>query len=117
MEKKPCLYEDSSVRIYSDEIEILEYYYPLPMNKTISMTDVKEVNLKTDVDKHKQYIEVIVKGLSMNATFSPIDPQKCLYLIRSHSCFEQAGKNIKEATTNVQADVEKRMEEMKIKGE
>jgi hypothetical protein len=26
------------------------------MNKTIDMCDVKEVNLKTDVNKHQQYL-------------------------------------------------------------
>lgn len=41
------------------------------MDKTINMKDIESVNLKTDIDKHKQYIEVIVKGFSLNATFSP----------------------------------------------
>lgn len=52
MSEKTCLYEDSTVKICPDEIQILQYYYPLPMNKTINMCDVKEVNLKTDVNKH-----------------------------------------------------------------
>jgi hypothetical protein len=33
----------------------------------------------------------------MNATFSPTDPKKCLEIIRAHSCFNLAGKNISEA--------------------
>jgi len=58
------------------------------------MCDVKEVNLKTDVNKHEEYLEIVVKGFSMNATFSPSDPRKVLEIIRAHSCFELAGKNI-----------------------
>jgi hypothetical protein len=69
------------------------------MNKTIDMCDVKEVNLKTDVNKHQQYLEIVVKGFSMNATFSPLDPKKCLDIIRTHSCFDLAGKNLTEAKT------------------
>lgn len=42
------------------------------------MCDIKEVNLKTDVNKHLQYIEVVVAGFSMNATFSPTDPKKVI---------------------------------------
>ncbi len=52
MSTKTVLYEDKSVRITSEDIEIFEYYYPLPMNKTINMSDVREVNLKTDINKH-----------------------------------------------------------------
>jgi hypothetical protein len=48
------------------------------MNKTIPMSDVKEVNLRTDVTKNQQYLEIIVKGFSVNATFSPSDPKKVL---------------------------------------
>ena len=65
------------------------------------MCDVKEVNLKTDVNKHQEYLEIVVKGFSMNATFSPLDPKKCLDIIRTHSCFDLAGKNISQATTTV----------------
>ena len=37
----------------------------------------------------------------MNATFSPLDPKKCLEIIRTHSCFGLAGKNITEAKTTL----------------
>ena len=37
----------------------------------------------------------------MNATFSPLDPRKCLEIIISHSCFNQAEKNLSEAKTTV----------------
>lgn len=99
MSLKTVLYEDKSVRITPDQIEIFEYYFPLPMNKTIDMCDVKEVNLKTDVNKHQQYLEIVVEGFSMNATFSPLDPKKCLDIVRSHSCYDLAGKNLIEAKT------------------
>ncbi len=56
------------------------------MNKTIPMTDVKEVNLKTDSVENKQYLEIIVKGFSVNATFSPSDPKKVLDIIKSRCC-------------------------------
>lgn len=42
------------------------------------MCDIKEVNLKTDVNKHQQYVEIIVAGFSMNATFCPSDPKKVI---------------------------------------
>jgi hypothetical protein len=71
------------------------------MNKTIDMCDVKEVNLKTDVNKHQEYLEIVVKGFSMNATFSPLDPKKCFDIIHTHSCFGLAGKNISQATSTV----------------
>jgi hypothetical protein len=57
------------------------------------------------VNKHEQYLEVIVKGFSMNATFSPKDPSKCLQIIRSHCPFELAGKNIEEAKQKVKSGV------------
>ena len=99
MSLKTVLYEDKSVRITPDQIEIFEYYFPLPMSKTIDMCDVKEVNLKTDVNKHQQYLEIVVEGFSMNATFSPLDPKKCLDIVRTHSCYDLAGKNLIEAKT------------------
>ncbi len=68
---KLILYEDDTVRINRDEITILQYFYPIPMDKIINMNDIECVYLKTDLDKNQQYIEVIVKGFSLNATFSP----------------------------------------------
>lgn len=41
MSQKTILYEDKSVKISPDDIEIFEYYFPLPINKTINMCDVK----------------------------------------------------------------------------
>lgn len=48
------------------------------MGKTIKMSDVKEAFLRTDLTNNKQYIELSVKGFSINATFSPSDPKKAL---------------------------------------
>jgi hypothetical protein len=48
------------------------------MHKSIKMSDVREVNLKTDVTKNQQYLEIVVKGFTINATFSPSDPKKAL---------------------------------------
>lgn len=76
------------------------------MNKTINMSDVKEVNLRSDVDKKQDYLEIIVSGFSMNATFSPKDPNKCLDIIRCHACLDQAGKSIEQAKGNVKTGVE-----------
>lgn len=41
MSDKVVLYEDDSVRISADEVSILQYYFPLPVNKTINMCDIK----------------------------------------------------------------------------
>jgi hypothetical protein len=35
----------------------------------------------------------------MNATFSPLDPKKCIDIVRTHSCYDLAGKNLTEAKT------------------
>lgn len=78
MSDTPVLYEDDTVRITNDEIHIFQYFFPLPLHKSIKMSDVREANLKTDVTKNQQYLEIVVKGFSINATFAPSDPKKAL---------------------------------------
>lgn len=53
MSESTVLYSDDTVRITNDEIYIFQYFFPLPMHKSIKMSDVKEVNLKTDVTKNQ----------------------------------------------------------------
>lgn len=78
MSESPVLYSDDTVRITNDEIYIFQYFFPLPMHKSIKMSDIREVSLKTDVTRNQQYLEIVVKGFTINATFSPSDPKKAL---------------------------------------
>lgn len=55
------------------------------MDKTIKMKDIECVGLKYDIDKDKKYIEIIVKGFSLNATLSPEDPNKVMAIIQTYS--------------------------------
>lgn len=41
MTESTVLYEDDIVKLTNDRIEIFQYYFPLPMNKTVLYSDVK----------------------------------------------------------------------------
>jgi hypothetical protein len=44
------LYEDSTVLITREEVTVFQYYFPIPMDKTIKMKDIYCIGLKTDLN-------------------------------------------------------------------
>jgi hypothetical protein len=44
------LYEDSTVLITREEVTVFQYYFPIPMDKTIKMKDISCIGLKTDLN-------------------------------------------------------------------
>ena len=50
------LYEDYNVMITREEVTIFQYYFPIPMDKTIKMKDIHCIGLKTDLNENKKYI-------------------------------------------------------------
>jgi len=62
-----CLYQDSFVKVYKDEVVIHTYYFPIGTSKTVSTKDIKHVYYK-----QHGFFKDIGKVKDWGMSFSPI---------------------------------------------